>query len=420
MVMSGTAIAQAMGFALMPLISRLYTPDDFGVFGTFNSVAGVLCVGATLQYSQALMLPKRHGQSASLLWAACFSVLSVSMLCLVAVAAFPVAVVGLLKAQHAGYLLWLLPLAVLVSGSNQCLQAWFVRRKAFGVTATAQVTRTLVASGAQVATGICRDGTGLIYGAIAGDAASSIGMLRLAVTRDRKLLLGALTWKRIWGAAREYSDFPLFSMPQNVLNSASQGLPVILLTHYYGITTAGYYAFGIRILQAPMNLILNALRQVLFQRISEVHNRDGRVHGLFVRSTIGLSLVALLPTLAVMLWGPELFSRVFGSNWLLAGQYARWLLLWSAVGFCNVPSVLLARVLRQQRYLLILDVIVLLVRIGVLVYGGNCLPALRTVQLFSVAGAALNGALIVWVWCLSAAVDRKLLRSGVLADAVGR
>ena len=57
-VMSGTAVAQALGFAMSPIISRLFSPSDFGTFGTFNSIATIIGAGATLQYTQAIMLPK--------------------------------------------------------------------------------------------------------------------------------------------------------------------------------------------------------------------------------------------------------------------------------------------------------------------------------------------------------------------------
>ena len=46
--MSGTAAAQAIGFALTPVISRLYSPSDFGIFGSFDAVLTVVAAGVTL------------------------------------------------------------------------------------------------------------------------------------------------------------------------------------------------------------------------------------------------------------------------------------------------------------------------------------------------------------------------------------
>jgi O-antigen/teichoic acid export membrane protein len=44
-VMSGTAIAQGISFVLIPIISRFFSPSDFGIFGSFNSVLGVVAAG---------------------------------------------------------------------------------------------------------------------------------------------------------------------------------------------------------------------------------------------------------------------------------------------------------------------------------------------------------------------------------------
>ena len=62
-VMTGSAIGQAVGFALSPVISRLFTPADFGVFGSFGAVTGVFAAIVTLDYSLAVMLPRQQGRS---------------------------------------------------------------------------------------------------------------------------------------------------------------------------------------------------------------------------------------------------------------------------------------------------------------------------------------------------------------------
>jgi hypothetical protein len=62
-VMSGTALAQVLSFALSPIISRLYSPADFGVFGSFTAILGLVGAGITLEYSQALMLPKKKDEA---------------------------------------------------------------------------------------------------------------------------------------------------------------------------------------------------------------------------------------------------------------------------------------------------------------------------------------------------------------------
>ena len=159
---------------------------------------------------------------------------------------------------------------------------------------------------------------------------------------DLTLLRRSIRLAEMKRLAKEYSDFPIYTGSQVVLNTASQNLPLLLLAHYFGSTTVGLYSVGVRILQLPMNFVLTSLRQVLFQKASEVHNNDGDTYHLFKRTTLGLMALAIVPTTIIILFAPPLFAFVLGSGWREAGVYARWLILWLALTFANVPAMLMA------------------------------------------------------------------------------
>ena len=175
---------------------------------------------------------------------------------------------------------------------------------------------------------------------------------------------------------------------------------MILLIYYFGATIGGIYAFAIRVLQLPMNFILTSLRQVLFQKLSEVHNHGGDLGGLFAKTTATLLGISLVPAALAFVFAPQMFGLVFGSKWVLAGEYARWLLIWLVPGFCNLPAALAGRILRQQRNLLLFDLGLLMSRIAVLMLGGNYFTPLQTIVTFSLVGAAFNIFLILFIWRL--------------------
>ncbi len=398
--MSGTAVAQIVGFALTPIISRLFDPGDFGIFGSFSSVLGVVAAGVTLQYSQAIMLPKHDEDAANVFAVSILSVFTISLSGLLMAYVFADWLLELLKAEKSRWLLWFLPLGIYINGINESFQAWCVRRKAFKKTGSSQIVRAGCVNLLQIVSGLFRAGSGgLIASSITANGCASINLAHQVII-DKKMLKKSLSWKHICLQAREYLDFPIYSATQNVMNALSQGLPVLLLAHFYGIAVAGAYAFGIRILHAPMTFVLTALRQVLFQKASETYNDGGRLLSLFIKTTTGLFAMALFPSLIIFIWGAEIFSWVFGSEWHKAGVYASWLILWLFPGFSNVPSVLFARILRQQKKLFLFEVIILISRVSTLGLGGYYLSAMRTVILFSVLGSVLNIMLILWVGVL--------------------
>jgi O-antigen/teichoic acid export membrane protein len=56
-VAGGTALTQGLLVAASPLLTRLYSPEDFGVLAVYMSLVVFVVIGATLRYECALPLP---------------------------------------------------------------------------------------------------------------------------------------------------------------------------------------------------------------------------------------------------------------------------------------------------------------------------------------------------------------------------
>lgn len=388
-VASGTALAQIIGFALMPVISRLFTPADFGVFGSFSAVVGVISAGITMDYSQAIMLPKEKSVAFELFVISCLSTIIISLICALACFIVPGYLINLMKAPGA-WVLFMLVFVVLITGFNVTLQSWCIRLKAFKQTSASQVVRSVSSNGLQIGFGFFKAGSaGLIISSVLADLFASINLFKVFLA-DFKSTAHNFNWNRAKQLAYEYRDFPIYSATMNVINALSMGLPVLLLTNYYGIMVAGAYAFGERILSAPMGLILRALRQVLFQKAAETDHQGASLLTLYIKITAGLFALALIPSVILFIWAPPIFSFIFGQDWLLAGDFASSLIIWLIFLFCNVPAVLFSRILRLQRQLFIFNIILLAARSFVLVGGGMYMTASHTIFWFSIVGAIMN------------------------------
>jgi len=395
-VMAGTGMAQVLGVLLSPVISRLFSPSDFGISGSFGAIAGIIAAGATLDYSQAIMLPKEKAQAINLLALSFFSTGVISVLCLLFCLVAPATASGLMKTNGV-WALALLVLATVVSGVNQSCQAWAIRVKAFKRTSASQVIRSAATNGSRLGFGFLKMGApGLIVSGILGNFFASINLVRVTLP-DLKALREQIRWDRMKRLAKEFHDFPLYSASQNVINALSSGLPVLLLTRYFGIATAGAYAFGMTVMETPIGLVLSALRQVLFQKASETHHLGRNLAALFVRTTAVLFAMALVPMVVLIIWAPPIFAWLFGPQWHMAGTFAQSLVIWLAVVFCNLPAVLFARIIRMQRFVFFYDLVLLAARSSALVLGGLYLTVGQTVMLFALVGAVMNAVLIARV-----------------------
>ena len=63
---SGSVVAQLIGIAAVPILSRYYTPHQFGIFGSVSSIFSVLTVIAALRYHLAIVLPDNDSEALNL------------------------------------------------------------------------------------------------------------------------------------------------------------------------------------------------------------------------------------------------------------------------------------------------------------------------------------------------------------------
>jgi len=396
-VMSGTAIAQVIAFAFSPILSRLYGPADFGAFGAYLSITSVLGAAATLNYSDTVLLPKREQDAAPLFLVSCISSVGLACLTLIFCLTASRQLLSWMGLSELGPYIWFVPGSVLLVGLGQALGSWCTRLKAFKNASQAQVVRSVVLCGAQSGGGVAGLGPmGLIGAGVVADAAAAAFLGWVALTRSGEVFRSAWHRVRLMAQAREFREFAVYGTPQNVMNALSQGIPVLALNHYYGAAIAGYYAFGMRLLQVPMNFFLTSVRQVLFQQLSHLKAHGGDLYVPFLRATGGLVLVCVVPAAVGFMLAPAAFALVFGEQWRTAGEFGRWLILWLAPAFCNVPANLALRILRKQRQLFLFDVVLLAARATTLVLGGIWLRPYQTIVLLSVVGCAFNNLLIVY------------------------
>jgi O-antigen/teichoic acid export membrane protein len=396
-LMSGTIIAQIITVAVSPILTRLFSPSLFGVYGVYMSIVAIVTAVVTMRYDQALMLPKNNKDAAHLFWASLIVVTVVSLVSLIICVLFFRQIPTLLKVTEFGWLVLLLPLSIFLAGVYQTLNSWSTRQKQFKRASISQVVRSSVAVGVQIPSGAVKASpAGLIGGAVMGDFFASLVLAFQVNREDHKILGEGLHWHSIKHLGKQYSDFPLYSSTQNLFNAISQNIPLILLAKFFGPAVVGFYALGVRVLQLPMNLVLTSLRQVLFQKASEVYNSGGDTYALFKKTTLGLVAIAAVPAITVILFGPALFGFVLGKEWIVAGEYAKWLVLWLICMFVNLPAVLFGQIYRKQRALLIQDIFLLFFRVMAIFIGGIRKDPLLAIILYSFVGAFFNLLIIGW------------------------
>lgn len=384
--------------AFAPVITRLYGPEAFGMLGTFMAVLAVLTPVAALTYPIAIVLPKSDADAKILAKLSAVLALAVALItALVLLVGGDWIAQALSLEAIAGFLL-LIPVAMVFSAYQQILTQWLIRKKQFKITARVAVFQALTVNSAKAGVGWFHPvGAALVVIAAIGQAFHALllwtGMKGRAEAHPRPEDGRTGSTREL---AKRHRDFPMYRAPQVALNALSQSLPVLMLASFFGPAAAGFYALGKQVMGVPSALIGQSVANVFYPRITEAAHNKENLASLILKATGALASVGALPFGLIVLFGPWLFNLVFGAEWDVAGEYARWLALWMYFGFLNRPSVAAIATLGLQGVFLVYEIISVAIRMlalyfGFFVWGSD----IWAVALFSVAGVFLNSSLII-------------------------
>jgi len=124
----GTGFAQAVLLGAMPVLSRLYSPEDFGVFALYMAIATTLSFFATAGLEHAVILPRETRDALGLLLVIFLVGLAASLALFVAAWLFNDEITKLLGAPELGPWLYFIPLSVLLTASSKSMMVPYRRR----------------------------------------------------------------------------------------------------------------------------------------------------------------------------------------------------------------------------------------------------------------------------------------------------
>lgn len=401
-VASGTAIAQIIAFILTPVITRIYGPDAFGGLGTFRAIINILGPIAALTYPIAVVLPNENNKAKDIMKLSLIICISIGVLSgLVLLFAFDI-IVELFNLQFIAPFLYLIPIVIIFSGGVQIIEQWLIRTKQFKVTAKTAISQSILVNSSKVGVGLIYPFTAsLILLQTLGIALRGVLMV---ISSDRSIfkkekLTGSTNLRE---TARDYRDFPLYRSPQVFFNSVSQGLPTILLASFFGPAAAGFYSLGTLALGTPVQLVGKAVQDVFYPRISEAANRKENIRKIIIKSLVGLVLIGIIPFGTIIVFGPEIFTIIFGEKWTEAGIYTQWIAIMSFFMLITRPIIVSIPVLQIQRQFLVYEIVGTIAKVLALVLGFFYFKSdIFAVALFSITGTTLY--IVLTMYTLSVA-----------------
>lgn len=377
-LVTGTTLAQTVAVLASPILTRLYSPKEFGLLTVYVAILSIFALLGTLQYENAIPLPKEEDSAANLLVFSFVILLGICALSGISLWAGKTLILKMMHAQQLMGYLWLIPFSLLGVGIYNILYSWNMRRKTFDRIAKTKITQSFGMIGTQITAGLLTQGSlGLFLGDVIGRMGGS-GRLTYLIIKEDWQVLRKVTGRGILREAVRYKRFPLISGGAALLRELSEQMPAFLFAVAYGPREVGWFLLAQRILEMPLSLIGYSVGNVyMAEALSLIQDKSGKkLFALYWQTLKHLFFLSLPFIVVLCLFAPGAVPFVFGLEWREAGIYLRILCPMYLLKFLSLPVSFTVYVLERQDLQLIREIIrfVLLLFFWVMVMASDLSP----------------------------------------------
>jgi O-antigen/teichoic acid export membrane protein len=332
----GTTVAKAIPIVISPILTRIYSPEEFGLLILFMSILSILSVAASLRYESAIVQPADDEDAISLIAISILVTILVSAVLFIFINIFYAQIQELIGNNEIGFLKYWVPFAVLILGFNSSLYQWHVRKKKFSLCSRVDMSKGAVTAGGQLGLGVMMFPGGLMFGYLMGIVITFLLLLKSSI-RNKDFLILMFNKKRLFQNVKKYKKMPKYSTWGALANNIASHMPTLVIAKFF-LASLGIFGLTFRVLTLPASLISQALSSVLLQKVAELHNGNThKIKILIIKIFLILSFIMIPFVGLIWFFGEDLFAFIFGEAWREAGVMASTLVFAVAIYFVVSP-----------------------------------------------------------------------------------
>ena len=339
-LVSGTVLAQIIPILAIPILTRIYAPDAFGILSIFIALAGIIGISSSLRYEIAIPQAKDDA-NAKIIFNLCLMII-VS----IAIISF---LITLLANDHlydafnidksfSFGLFYLIGFCILFSGYIQLAISKAVRFSEFTTIAIGKISISTSYIFFQLIFGLIAMPLGLIFGYVIGQLVGAVYFFKKSISWTL-FKFEKENFLQMRANAKEYKNLPIYSAPSSMVDNFSSQLPLLVVAASYDLVTVGLLGIAYRVTGIPISMVSLSISQIIFQKIaSDEGRKPGYIKKILKQSILGLLLIIIPFALVIFFSGSALFAIVFGEEWGLAGTYAGIIVIGLVFQFIASPN----------------------------------------------------------------------------------
>lgn len=405
-LVGGNILAQLIVVLASPILTRLYSPEDFGILAVFTAILGTVVIFSALSYESAIPLPESDVIAARLVILSLALVILITILTGLLAWVFKKSIAVLVGDEMSLWMCYLLPVGVFCSGFYQTLNFWGIRKKYFSLIAITKLTQSGFLVTIQIV-GASGGALFLLIGQVFGQAAGFLKLLYKSLNEIRGLISDS-SLMHYRTVAIEFKNFPLIETWGRVFNTGSGHLPAILLALWFSPTAAGLFILANRVILVPMQLIGSAIANVFYSDAPQAY-RDNNLGTMVKKLHSVLSGLATPPVILLAIAAPHIFSWVFGKAWAESGELVQVMILMLYTQFITSPLSQTYNIMNRQEIGVYIQALMLIVRVISIYLGAHFENLLLAITLYSSSTAICYLLLLIWVFKVTGCKVRSML-----------
>jgi teichuronic acid exporter len=347
-VASGSIVSQLIMLIFTPLLTRIYTPEAFGLYAVFFSALTIVAIFGSGRFEHAIVLPETREEAfviVDIILALSFFV-GLLLSCLIAF-------VYLLGIQ--GFIndfvqldsnIFYFPILIVVSALNSGLTYLLLRDKQYLQSSIVVIVQAVVTVAVSVLAGYLQLRTnGLILGLIIGSSCSSGVLFYFTDYFKRQYFFD---FKQMRQKITFYKNFPKYLLVSDFATASSQHLAPIVLTSFFSSFLVGNFSMAVRILRIPVLIVSNSMSAVFRNNFADDYRSSKELNGKFVKYLSRLSAYGVIFFSIFFFASPYLFEFVLGNQWSTSGKMAQALSVMVFFEFLSIPFTSIYHLLNKQ------------------------------------------------------------------------
>lgn len=408
-LISGNVWAQGIAFAAYFILTRLFSPEDFGLYNVFYSYIEVLIIISTCKYELAIVLGDndKEAMAVSSLAFRLNGFFSLALLIIVTLLCIfsPFQESGrfaFFSFHNSAFLIpFLIPAMVYLCGTSRIYSLLLNRLRQFRQIALSEVIGSSsgvlfrLFFGLPAFLSTLLHTIGLPLGVLLGRL---VGNINLRIRFKKFVSLQKVDRQERRRVASKFRNFPLYTMPKEFVNSLSYNLPFLWLSLYFDRAEIGLFALALTFTLRPVNVLNSAFERLLYVRIAERVREHSPIKSDLFHFVGLLNLVALPLFVVAFFFADNIFAFLFGGRWSGCGIYFRYLLPWAYIILTSTSLMFLTNVFSRQRAEFFFYSALFVLRVVAMVVGLYTGSFKTAILLFSLSGAFVS--LLIFFWLM--------------------